>query len=38
MKSAGGDKQYVVGLDRAVLGVDCAAFDDGQDVSLHPFP
>ena len=35
MEGAGGDEQDVVGLDRAVLGVDRRSLDDRQQVALH---
>ena len=34
MEGAGGDEQDVVGLDRAVLGVDGRPLDDRQEVAL----
>ena len=35
VEGAGGDEQDVVGLDRAVLGRDRRALDQGQEVALH---
>ena len=35
MERAGGDEQDVIGLDRAVLGVDRGPLDDRQQVALH---
>ena len=35
VERARGDEEHVVRLDDAVLGVDRAALDDGQDVALH---
>ena len=37
MEGAGGDEENVVGAHHAVAGVDCGAFDDGQNVALHAF-
>ena len=37
LEGAGGDEQYVVCLDHAVLGVDGATLDQRQQVTLYPF-
>ena len=38
VERAGGDEQDVVGLDRAVLGVDGRSLDDRQQVALNALP
>src|SRR5665213_2556810 len=35
MERARGDEQYVIGLDRAVLGRDRRALDQRQEIALH---
>ena len=37
VKGAGGDEQHMIGLHRAVLGVDGAALDQRQEIALHAF-
>ena len=38
VKRPGGDKQNMVGLHRAILGIDGRSFDNGQQIPLHAFP
>ena len=37
-EGAGGDEEDVVGVDRAVAGVDRRALEDGQEVALDALP